>query len=91
MQLASQLKPPQFNEEFDLWADFVWEWEEYWASLTDGGGAVSEGDKLKIFGQCLGKDLQDTTTYLNKIREQLHLSTFSPILSRNMGRKRVWG
>ena len=66
MQLASQLKPPLFDEQSDSWADFVWEWEEYWRSLTDGGGTVSEGDKLKVFGQCLGRDLQDTITYLKR-------------------------
>ena len=27
---------------------------------------MSEGDKLKVFGQCLGKDLQDTITYLER-------------------------
>ncbi len=91
MQLAkSQIKPPLFDEESDSWTNFVWEWDEYWQSLVDGEGVVSEGDKIKVFGQCLGKDLQDTITYLKKVLAQLHLSMFTPFLSKSMGKERVW-
>ena len=55
MQLASQIKPPLFDEESDSWADFVWEWDEYWQSLTDGGGVVSEGISLRFLVSVWGK------------------------------------
>ena len=90
MQLASQIKPPLFDEESDSWSDFFWECDEYWQILTDGGGVVSEWEKLKVFGQCLGKHLKDPITYLKKVLAQLHFSMFLLILSKSMGKERVW-
>ena len=91
MQLASQLKPPLFDEQSDSWADFVWEWEEYWRSLTDGGGTVSEGDKLKVFGQCLGRDLQDTITYLKRSSGAVAFEHVFTYFEQKYGQRKVLG
>ena len=51
---------------------------------------MSEGDKLKVFGQCLGKDLQDTITYLKRSSGAVAFEHVFTILSKNMVSERFW-